>query len=168
MHSTNDRQYVIFANRIDTAVFDHLEHKHVPDVKGHSGNAPCFCCKNIRGFKCKLPDESAYFKHMHNVKSLRDCDLHTDDSVFAAADRLRDCDNNELHDLDVLFGINRNLDSPLFCPKLRKVFPPSAMTHDFAHVTVIGCVFNHTMHGCLVRAHEFGYKYKHTETTKHS
>jgi hypothetical protein len=105
--------------------------------KGASGTFPCFRCKNAVAVSSDVWRENDYFVRADNTR-LDLFDPHSNDSWYAAADRLRGLGGRgigRINHAEQSSGLNRDLDTMLYIGDLRHVFGPVSHTCiDFGHI----------------------------------
>lgn len=129
------------------------------DFKGASGTKPCICCKNVKNFIHKTPENERRaddYVVALDVVDRKLLDPHTNASVFVMVDRLRAAfdDPNvtqaQFDELQQLFGLNYNPSSVLFCDELRSFIKPiDHYIRDWQHTLVSSGVASTQLAACI-------------------
>ena len=133
IHTREGKVLMLFST-LGFVLADELGTKEIWGLKGASSWRCCALCQNVvnaRYFEGK--DLGSLV--LHTERDLNKIKLHSNESIFAAVDRIAEAPSNKKRaELEKMHGINHNTHGVLQCVELRSVVKPaSCITYDFMH-----------------------------------
>ena len=133
IHTREGKVLMLFST-LGFVLADELGTKEIWGLKGASSWRCCALCQNVVNTRYFEERDLGSFV-LHTERDLNKIKLHSDESIFAAVDRIAEAPSNKKRaELEKIHGINHNTHGVLQCVELRSVVKPaSCITYDFMH-----------------------------------
>ena len=109
--------------------------KEIWGLKGSGSWRPCALCANVVNARFGFEKHVTRDIVLHTEADPRKLKLHTDESVFAIIDKLKEASISKARcaELEKIHGFRHQPRGVLQCLQLRSVVKPSCISYDFMH-----------------------------------